>query len=127
MLCFIIEQTTTGSAVVGLLQRNQPFVEFLGWSHRVCVRRLYSLLWLESDEDQDTRAAILEPNTRIETNVEKSMFTKDGNSSKKRARTGDTTRGSSRAGEGGGDGRARLRAHGYEVNSDVIADASGDE
>ena len=55
------------------------------------------------------------------------MFTKDGNSSEKRARTGDTTRGSSRAGEGGGDDRTQLRAHGYEVISDVIVDASGDE
>ena len=55
------------------------------------------------------------------------MFTKDngGNRSRERTRTDDTTRGSSRVGEGGGDDRAQLRAHGYEVKPDVIVDASG--
>jgi len=38
-----------------------------------------------------------------------SMYTKDGN----------------RAGEGGGDDRAQLLAHGYEVRPEVVVDASG--
>ena len=56
----------------------------------------------------------------------KSMSTKDGNSGRKRARTGNATGNSNRAGGGGGDDRAQLRAHGYEVKPDVVVDANGE-
>ena len=51
-----------------------------------------------------------------------SMTTKDRNSSRKRAPTGNATGNGNGAGGGGEDDCAQLRAHGYEV----VADASGE-
>ena len=72
------------------------------------VRQLYNLLCVELDreQEQDTQSAILELNRRIENHPMKSMYTEDGN----------------RAGEGGGDGRAQLLAHGYEVQPELVAE-----
>ena len=45
----------------------------------------------------------------------KLMYTKDGKSGRKRAPTGN----GNRASKGGGDDRAKLRAHGYEAKPEV--------
>jgi len=55
-----------------------------------------------------------------------SMTTKDRNSCRKCAPTGNATGNGNRAGGGGEDDRAHLRAHGYEVKPEVVADASGE-
>ena len=94
--------------------------------------QLYNLLHLEVEEDEDTNtnAETDGLNRKILSVGLKSFYTKDdaqGPKQQKRARTddGDDTGGS---GDGGGQGTAssaELRAHGYEVQSQVIVDANG--
>jgi len=93
------------------------------------IRHLYNLLQLEldQDEDQNTQSAINDLNSRIESNLEDSVCTKDDTGSRKRTRTGNTTSSGNRAGEVGGDDHAQLRAQGYEVKPEVDVDASGGE
>ena len=93
------------------------------------IRHLYNLLRLESDqdEDQNTQSAINDLNSRIESNLEESVCTKDDTGSRKRTRTGSATGSGNRTGEGGGGYRAQLRAQGYEVKPEVEVDASGGE
>ena len=89
------------------------------------VRYLYNILRLELDQKQDqaTRTAISNLNRRIMKLPMASMITKDGNSGRKRAPTGNATGNGHRA---GGDGRAQLRAHGYEVKPEGGVDAIGE-
>ena len=90
------------------------------------VRHLYNLLCVESDPTQaeDTQAAVSRLNEKIESLPMKSMFTKDDKNDRKRRRDDSNHTGT---GDGGGDDRAQLRTHGYEVKSDVFMDASGGE
>ena len=92
------------------------------------VRYLYNLLRLElpQNQDQTTQTIISKLNRRIKKHPMKSMTTEDGNSGRKRARTGNATGNSNRAGGGGGGDRTQLRAHGYEVKPEVVVDANGE-
>ena len=91
------------------------------------LRQLYNLRRLELYQDQETRAVILDHNRRIDRQLKKSMHTENDNTCGKRTRTGGATGSGNRAGEGGGDDHARLRAHGYELKPGVDVDASGNE
>ena len=91
------------------------------------LRHLYNLLQLELYQDQEIREAILDLNRRIGRQLKESMHTDDENTGGRRASTGSATGSSNRAGEGGGDDRAQLRARGYEVKPEVVVDDSGGE
>ena len=93
----------------------------------VFLRHFYNLLWLELDQNQETRRIILDLNRMVDRQLTKSMHTDDENTGGRRAPTGSATGSGNRAGEGGGDDHAQLRAHGYEVKPEVVVDASGGE
>ncbi|KAF8441765.1 kinase-like domain-containing protein [Boletus edulis BED1] len=93
------------------------------------ARYLYNLLSVELDDDQDSteRGAIRELHTRINDRHLKSFYTKNPTSHGNRKRPRTDNNDDDAAGGGGGDGRAQLRACGYEVKPEVIMDSSGGE
>jgi hypothetical protein len=93
--------------------------------------QLHNLLHLEieEDEDTDTKSNIHEFDQRILSVQLKSLHTKDDTQrTKRKSRRSDGSVGAGRSGGGGGQGttnNADLRAHGYEVQPQVIVDANG--
>jgi hypothetical protein len=92
------------------------------------TRQLYNLLHLEveEDEDRDTVSKINKLDKTIRSEGLTSLFTHSTQGTRQKRRRTDVGAG----GSGGGGGRgtahgAELRAHGYEVQSQVIVDANG--
>ena len=91
------------------------------------ARQLYNLLHLEVEEDED-RDTIIKTNQldqKIRSEGLDALFTWDGSQgTKQKCRRMDVGAGGSGGGKGTAHG-AELRAHGYEVQSQVIVDANG--
>ena len=98
--------------------------------HRVeFARQLYNLLHLEveNDEDSDTRNETKALNDQIVEAQLKALNSNVGTRGTNQKRPRTDVSGGGRGG-GGGQGTAdsaELRAHGYEVRSQVIVDANG--
>jgi Protein kinase domain len=93
------------------------------------ARQLYNLLHLEVEEDED-RDTIIKTNQleqKIRSERLDALFTRDGTQgTKQKRRRTDVGAGESRGSGGKGTAHcAELRAHGYEVQSQVIVDANG--
>jgi hypothetical protein len=85
------------------------------------ARLLYNLIYARADQEGETARAIIRLNEKVKAGGLKSLNIK---TNRKRACTNESGDGT---GGGGRGDHAQLRAHGYEVKSDVIVDDQGIE